>query len=43
MSPLFTDHFENVLVLLIQDEVHAGLFNLVEREGVMAPLKDEKT
>jgi hypothetical protein len=33
MSPLFTDHFENILVILIQDEVHSGLFNLVEREG----------
>jgi len=31
MLPLFTDHFENVLVLIIQNEVYGGLLDLKGR------------
>jgi len=32
MLSLFTDHFENVFVIFIQNEVHSSLFNLGGRE-----------
>jgi hypothetical protein len=28
MSPLFADHLEDILVLIVYDEVHGSLFDL---------------